>query len=149
MGAALAGIGIAGMIGNVASSGVNSATQSDGIRQNIGDVEASTKKWKERYAKINGDKEQMVAQLGQGVQDLQEEYGSIVTKLKVQREAHAESLKSTQMIGIIFVSIIFFALLLKQFNLLGPLIHVLGMPEKFIWNYVVHGKTSGKSNVKK
>ena len=52
------------------------------------------------------------------------------------------------MYGVIFISVIFFALLLKQFKLLGPLIELLMIPEKFVWNYLVHGKASIKSGAK-
>jgi hypothetical protein len=133
-------VGVVGMGGGVASSGIQSGNQSDAIRKNIGDIDEATAEWTEDYAKLNNTINSETGYIIDACTNLQEDYGAIITKLKVNRQKHAESLKSTQMIGIIFITIIFFALLLKTFNLLGPLSHILSMPEKFIWNYIVHGK---------
>ena len=130
-------MGIVGMVGAVAASGIQSGEQSANIRKNIGDVEESTRKWKDMYAKLDTGIEDASGQLQNACTDLQQEYGAIMTKLDVNREAHSESLKKTQMYGVIFISVIFFALLLKQFKLLGPLIELLMIPEKFVWNYLV------------
>ena len=138
-------IGIATMGGSMASSGIDSAMQSDGIKNSIGEIEDATKDWKNKYEQLTSGVDQEVGDIINALTQLNLKYANINTKLEAQRTAHGASLKSTQMIGIIFISVIFFALLMKQFNLLGPVIHFLSTPERFAWNYIVHGHASASS----
>ena len=132
-------------LGPFISSGVDSGTHADGIRNSIGQIEEATKEWKNKYEQLTSGLNKEVGDILNALTQLNVKYANINTKLEAQRTAHAASLKSNQMLGIIFVSVIFFALLMKQFNLLGPVIHFLSIPERFVWNYIVHGHASASS----
>ena len=80
------------------------------------------------------------------VANMIDSYNKLHSMLETNRQLHAESIRKIQIAGIIFVTVIFFLLLLKQFGLFKPLWETLVAPEYWIWNTITGKKdTSRKS----
>lgn len=138
----MAAIGIVllgGMGVGIGMDGVNASKQSKNIRDQISDVEGESKKWEDRYTTIMRNDYRIEAEDTNYIRSLVENYNVLANQIKVQRDAYNVTFKKIQLWGIIFVTSIFFMLLLKQFKLLGPLLEIIEMPFKYTWNYVVHG----------
>lgn len=137
--AAMTIVGVLGMLGTIGSSGIKAQLSAQNIRDSIGTVEETTRDWQAAYQKLQLNEEKEAEDLKAAIIQLSESYGGLQTKLDLERTVHAAQLRTIQLIGIIFITIIFLLLLLKQFNLLGPLIHAIGAPERWLWNYLFHG----------
>ena len=114
MGTAMAAIGLAGMVGNVAEAGISAGMSTDDIRKNIADVKAQTAKFKHEFEAIDA-KEQKISTAAQ--QQIQANLNASITAAKNAAAAkveYAAQYKKIQMSGIIFLCVIFFLLLLKE-----------------------------------
>jgi hypothetical protein len=69
-------------------------------------------------------------------------YQTTATQIKASQDAANISYRQIQIVGLIFVTIIFILLLMKKFNLLRPFINIVDYPAKVAWNYIVHGTST-------
>jgi predicted PurR-regulated permease PerM len=138
----MAGVGLLGMAGQVASSTISGATQTNNLQQQLQDLNKSTAEWKEKYAQLLGGLNEISAEQIEYVQNMIDNYQTTATQIKASQDAANISYRQIQIVGLIFVTIIFILLLMKKFNLLRPFINIVDYPAKAAWNYIVHGTST-------
>lgn len=142
MGAVASTVGIMGMAGMVGSSGYNATVSSDKIRDAIASVKVQTADWQKKYTDvINAEYVLDAAIQGEIIQSL-DTYITLKATIQLEKDNYNAEYKKIQIVGIVFITIIFFLLLLKQFGLFQSLWETLTFPERWAWD-VIFGK-SGK-----
>lgn len=138
-------IGGLGMLFNLGKSGVDAQIHAADIRNQIQQVTDKNKSIQEQYAELAKgvvDNEEAIA--GQ-IQSLNDEYNLISSKLRASQANFATSFKKIQLVGIIFIIVVFALLLLKQFGLLDVIIHYLDLPFVLLW-HAITGKGGDKKS---
>ena len=135
----IGGIMMLGMGIGVAMDGYDAEQSSKELRIQIAAVQQKSIEWEDKYAEIM--KADYVIEAGNVsiIKGILNQYNILANQIKVEKANYNVIFKKIQLWGIIFVTSIFFLLLLKQFGLLGPLKKVIMMPFKYLFNYIVHG----------
>ena len=116
--AAIGAIGVIGMIGNVSSAGYDSATQTQGILDSISKASQAKLDWQSKFENLDNqytklDSERIDLNLA-----LVNEYASAHEKIDAAHKKHKKLMLNIQITGLIFVTSIFFLLLLKELGFL-------------------------------
>lgn len=139
MGQALGIAGGIGMVVGVGQAGYQSDKSASALRSHIAEVKQETQDWKDKYNKILDVDYSLDANMVQGIKDTLDNYSKLQARISIERANYSNQYRQLQIVGIIFIVVIFFLLLLKQFGLLGPLWDILTYPERWAWN-VIFGK---------
>ena len=138
----MAAVGIAGMVGSVASSTVSGVTQTNSLQKQIQDLNKRAADWKVKYAELLGNLSNITADQEQYISEMIKDYQSTATQVKSSQDLANASYRQIQITGLIFVSVIFILLLMKKTNILRPFFNILDYPAKVAWNYIVHGEST-------
>lgn len=115
----LSGVMILGMIIGSVKPSIDAFTKSKGIQDQIDEVVSTTDSLKTNFDKINENIDKIDLELKQQITDDLKSLQQIQAKINIATQDLNRSEKMIQMIGIIFVTIIFFILLIKEFDLLS------------------------------
>lgn len=137
MGAAMAVIGISGMVGMIGSSGYESGVSADLLRKQINDVDEITKNWQNKYNSMIQNQMALDDSIQTSMIEALDNYTKYQASIKLERDNFNEQYKKLQIFGVIFVATIFILLLLKQTELLKPLWNFITTPERKLYNYVL------------
>jgi len=109
------------MFVGVISPAIKAATQSKAIQQNIDEVNTQTDDIKQQFDQLAKDITKVDIELQEKTQSNIEKLTQLNASILVAKNNINTSEKLIQMFGIIFICIIFFALLVKEFDLLSGL----------------------------
>jgi Tfp pilus assembly protein PilN len=123
----MAGVGLLGMAGQVGAAGYKGYTQTNNVQQQIQDLNKETAEWKEKYAQILNNLSKISAEQQQYITDMIDNYQTTATQIKASQDAANISYRQIQIVGLIFVTIIF---------------NIVDYPAKVAWNYIVHGTST-------
>ena len=143
-------LGIVGAIGMVVSlgrAGVDAQNNSNDLKKQIQSISDNNKLIEQNYKKLTDNIASEQAELAQGIIDANDRYILISSKLRASQDNFSASFKKVQLVGIIFIIIVFALLLLKQFGLLDVIMHYLDLPFIWLWHQIVGNKNS--SSIKK
>ena len=129
----LPGIGELMIGGSAISSGAMAAAQAACLRAQAKVLQEQAQKYKEEWSTLAQAKLQIEAGAEANSFQILDQMNTISAQMRLMRNAYQKSFKQVQYIGIICVTIIFFLLLLKTFNLLGPIGEILAWP--FVTSY--------------
>jgi predicted PurR-regulated permease PerM len=115
----LSGVMILGMIIGSVKPSIDAFTRSKDIQEQIDEVVSTTDSLKTNFDKINANIDKIDLELQQEITDDLKSLQQIQAKINLATQDLNSSEKMIQMIGIIFVTIIFFILLIKEFDLLS------------------------------
>jgi hypothetical protein len=139
--AIIGAIAIVGMVGSLGMSTITTTTKSQDLRDKIKDVGKTSDLVNEQYKKLLENNFKLDSDIHKQLIDSMNEYTRLSTVIKMQRKLYSEQYRKTEMIGIIFIVIVFFLLLLKQFGLLSTLLYVFSTPERIILE-MIFGKST-------
>ena len=129
-------IGMVGMVGSVTASGVNSAIISNNIRKQIDAINQQNEDWKNKYTDIMNANYVLDEKMLKATRDALDNYLKLQAQINITIDSYSKQYRSIQINGIIFVTIIFFLLIFKQFGLSEPLFEFLTYPIKWAWNVI-------------
>ena len=115
----VSGIMIAGMLVGSVKPCIDGYTKSKAIQDQIDEVTNTTDSLKDTFDKINANIDKIELGLRDKITDDLKSLQQIQAKINLTTQELIRTEKLIQMIGIIFVTIIFFILLIKEFNLLS------------------------------
>jgi uncharacterized membrane protein len=115
----LSGIMILGMGIGVIKPSIDGFTKSKEIEDQIDEVTKTTDSLKERFNKINANIDKIDLELTNKITEDFKILQQIQSQINITTQELNRTEKIIQMIGIIFVTIIFFILLIQEFNLLN------------------------------
>lgn len=140
MGTAIStGIGLAGMTGmivGIGQSGYQSNKTASSLRAQIKDLNKQSEDWKKKYHEILLADYVLDSSMVKAMQDTLNNYIKLQSKIAIEKETFIQQYKQIQITGVIFITVIFFLLTLKQFDLLEPLFIFLNYPIIWAWNII-------------
>lgn len=134
----LIGIGIAGMLGNVASAGTAGLNSIDKLQDQIKKVQEQNTNYNQQYAGITGNINTMSADIQAAFAKTAQQYIDLIDALKYANDEYEESFKRIQLAGLIIIIVVFFLLLLKQFGLLDLIAYYIDLPFVMLWNKITN-----------
>lgn len=117
MEAALGIIGVAGMLGGVVSSGIDSGKQSGQIRDQIDQVHQQTVALKTEWESALGHQQNMEAIIQSKFPQTLDEMAKLQDKLRTSKAQFVRTNRTIKLFGIGFISVLFFILLMKRYGI--------------------------------
>lgn len=115
----LTGIMGFGMLVGIVKPSIDGLTKSKEIEDQIDEITNTTDSLKERFNKINENIGKIDLELTEKITDDFTKLQQLQAQINITTQELNRTEKTIQMIGIIFVTIIFFILLIQEFNLLN------------------------------
>ena len=137
-------IGIGGMITAVGRSGYEGTQSTQNLKNHINDLNNLNASITEQYNNINKNLIDITIEESNALQKSIDELNILQKQMVYTVSDFSDSIRKTEIIGIIIIVIVFFLLLLKQFNLLQPLLNIIFYPFIFIYNQIFGKKTKNK-----
>jgi hypothetical protein len=106
------------IIGTLTYSGKDAAEQSQKLRDKIAEVNKSTKVLKEQYDKLLNDNLQLTQEIKDDIVASLDQHVALSAAIDKTNKNFNDKLKNIQIIGVVFVMVIFLLLLLKQIRIL-------------------------------
>lgn len=134
-------IGIAGMLGNLGTSGYNAAEQSNALRDQIKQVQENNAQLDGITKGLLATKYQMTETMREQVQTSLDNYIDLKTKIAATKLLYDAEFRTIELSGIIILAIIFMMLVMKQFGFNTIIREVMFAPFIALWNYITGKKT--------
>ena len=115
----LTGIMGLGMLIGIGKPSIDGLTKSKEIEEQIDEITNTTDSLKERFNKLNDNINKIDLELTEKITDDFTKLQQLQAQINITTQELNRTEKTIQMIGIIFVTIIFFILLIQEFNLLN------------------------------
>ena len=128
--AVMVGIGVAGMLGNVASSGMDAGENASQLRTQIQNIQAQTATLKEKFNSVISQETKLDEQMKMDIVNNIDEIAKTSATARVAKRNYEKQYRQIQITGVVFVIAIFFLLLLKRLGLLDALEELLKAPFK-------------------
>lgn len=135
-------IGGVQMLVTVARAGIDAQENVGKLKDQIADVNKKNVALKQKYAQITDVIINRNQELTNEIIQLNNQYIDISSKLRAYQQNFGEAFKKIQLIGIIFIIVVFALLLLKQFGLLDVIIYYLDLPFVWLWHTISGTKSS-------
>lgn len=121
MAAILFYLGVTQMFVGVINPSIEAAKESQGIQDKINQINNETKDIQDRFDAINNEVAKIDQSLRTDVQDKINNISKMHAQIYEAKNQINSSEKKIQMFGIIFICFIFFALLVREFDLLSDI----------------------------
>lgn len=117
----MAVVGVAGMIGNVTSAGVEAGKNADGIRDQIKNIKSRTDDLQNQFNTIIKTAAKYKGEANNEIASSLDDIHTSHTRLKFMQEDFVKKRRNIQMTGVILVVSIFFLLLLKLIGVMDDI----------------------------
>ena len=139
------GVGEIMMGSSALFAGAEAAAKASCLRAQAEDLKKKAADYKNQWNSLAAGQKEWDELLKDQTFQYLDEMNKISAQMRLMRASFQRSYKQIQYIGIIFVTTIFFLLLLKTFGLLGPLGQVLAWPFVTLFHKIKgqHGASKG------
>ena len=128
-------MGACGMTVGLIRSGNVTNTSVYKLKSNIDKLNDINDKMNEKLKKANNDIIDLTQEEKDEYESLIRQYQNLHNNINDTKIEFSSNLRKIQINGIFFIVIVFFLLILKQFNLLDPLIYVILYPFTYIFSF--------------
>jgi len=121
-------IGILMLGGAIVSPGIDAATSSQNISDQIDGVVSQTQKYKDAFNSVITNEMKLDDKIKTDITNMIDERGKLLAGINMEREKFQVKTKTIQLFGVIFITYIFFLLLMKQFGIKDIIKNVFSAP---------------------
>jgi len=119
--------------GMIAGAGLAAGCHASQMRKNAKELADKVEEMKQKWNAVMKSEGKVTSQLSDEYVKILDTINTIQAKIKINHQDFQKNFKTVQYTGVVFIIIIFFLLLLKQYKLLGPLFSLIFYPFTYVF----------------